>query len=116
MGDDWENDLEEISKETGIDLDQNGENVDDFAHTNKKEKKKKKGKAAAVDSDDDDAMNGKSSPESEEEIIVETKSKSKNKKGKKDKRKDAGGDENDLDEILQALEVNDKKETGGKKG
>jgi len=42
--DDWENDLEEISKETGIDLDQNGENVEDFSHTNKKEKKKRKEK------------------------------------------------------------------------
>ena len=45
-----ENDLEEIAKETGIELDQNGEDVEEFANLNKKDKKKKKGgKAAAVE-------------------------------------------------------------------
>merc|ERR1712050_556903 len=53
--DDWENDLEEISKETGIDLDQNGEDVDSFANVNlnKKDKKKKK-KGGALESPDGD--------------------------------------------------------------
>jgi len=138
--DDWENDLEEISKETGIEMDQNGESIDDFVHGNKKEKKKKKGKGAVEspdgddepiqnsnqksafsalmmdddnDNDDNDLDMNDNSPDEAEEVVQE--SKSKKKKGKKDKKKETAEDE-DIAEILSALEVNDKKEPGGKKG
>lgn len=52
--DDWENDLDEIAKEAGIDLPKENEEVVDIPQPTKKEKKKKKGKAKEDKDDEND--------------------------------------------------------------
>eukprot|EP00111_Clytia_hemisphaerica_P004565 TCONS_00013108-protein len=138
--DDWENDLDEIAKEAGIDLSNQSEEVPDIPQPSKKEKKKKKGKVEEKNEEleedkeenevtgapskkankskpsfsslmlEDDEDDNDEPSDQESPEEIVTQTQSKSKK-KKDKKKKNKNDENDdIADILNDLELTDKKE------